>query len=67
MTDMIRRIRHRLKLLVATNSSLGFVLPVEFGDPLPVLAGLEAFIARGVTKRYQVYLGSGPKKPDTLL
>jgi arsenite methyltransferase len=47
LADMIRRIRHRLKLLAATNSSLGSVLPAEFGDPAPVLADLEAFIAGG--------------------
>lgn len=47
LADMIRRIRHRLKLLAATNSSLDSVLPAEFGDPAPMLADLEAFIASG--------------------
>jgi len=47
LADMIRRIRHRLKLLAATNNTLGSVLPAEFGDPAPVLADLEALIASG--------------------
>jgi arsenite methyltransferase len=47
LADMIRRIRHQLKLLAATKNSLGSVLPAEFGDPSPVLADLEAFIASG--------------------
>ena len=47
LADMIQRIRHRLKLLAATNSTLGSVLPAEFGNPAPVLADLEAFIASG--------------------
>jgi arsenite methyltransferase len=47
LADMIQRIRHRLKLLTATNGTLGSILPAEFGDPAPVLADLEAFIASG--------------------
>jgi len=47
LADMIRRIRHQLKLLAATSSTLDSVLPAEFGNPAPVLADLEAFIASG--------------------
>ena len=47
LADMVRRIRHRLKILAGTNSTLGSVLPEQFGDPAPVLADLEAFIASG--------------------
>jgi ubiquinone/menaquinone biosynthesis C-methylase UbiE len=47
LTDMIRRIRHRLDLLAATSSSPDSSLPADFGDPVPVLANLENFIASG--------------------
>ena len=47
LTDMIQRIRHRFKLLAATNTITPADLPVDFGDPAPVLADLEDFIASG--------------------
>ena len=47
LADMIRRIRTRLRLLAATNSMVSSILPAEFGDPAPVLAELEGFIASG--------------------
>lgn len=47
LTDMIKRIRNRFKLLVATNSTTALTLPFDFGDPAQVLAELEDFIAGG--------------------
>jgi len=47
LTDMIQRIKHRLKLLVATNAAVNMALPIGFGDPAVVLADLENLIARG--------------------
>lgn len=47
LADMIQRIRHRFKLLTATNTVTSTDLPVDFGDPAPVLADLEKFIASG--------------------
>jgi arsenite methyltransferase len=47
LTDMIRRIRNRIRLLAATDSTANFSLPPDFGDPAPVLADLEDFIASG--------------------
>ena len=47
LTDMIRRVRHRLDLLAATTSSSDSLLPSDFGDPVPVLADLEEFIGSG--------------------
>ena len=45
LTEMIQRIRDRIRLLVTTNDTAGSILPAEFGDPAPVLADLERFIA----------------------
>lgn len=45
LADMIERIRKRLKLLAATNSTADSILPADFGDPAPVLEDLEGFIA----------------------
>jgi arsenite methyltransferase len=47
LAEMIQRIRHRIKLLVATNGAASSQLPPDFGDPAPVLADLEDFIASG--------------------
>jgi arsenite methyltransferase len=47
LADMIRRVRHRLKILNATNTAAGDVLPYDYGDPAQVLAELEDFIASG--------------------
>lgn len=47
LADMIRRIRHRLKLLTTTYSADATLLPADFGDPAPVLADLEDFITSG--------------------
>ena len=47
LTDMIQRIRHRIALLTSTNSMTDVQLPPDFGDPAPVLADLENFIAAG--------------------
>ena len=47
LTDMIQRIRHRIELLAVTNNSTALQLPPDFGDPAPVLADLEEFIASG--------------------
>lgn len=47
LADMIQRIRHRIELLLATNSVADFSLPPDFGDPAPVLADLEDFIDSG--------------------
>ncbi len=45
LTDMINRVRQRLKLLATTNPAVTTGLPADFGDPGPVLADLEDFIA----------------------
>lgn len=47
LADMIQRIRRRLELLAKTNVGPDAALPNDFGDPAPVLAGLENFIATG--------------------
>ena len=47
LADMIQRIRHRLKLLATTNIAANTGLPADFGDPIPVLADLENFVASG--------------------
>ena len=47
LADMIKRIRHRLNLLAATPAAASMDLPVDWGDPAPVLAELENFIASG--------------------
>ena len=45
LAEMIRRIKHRANFLSATNNAAGSMLPADFGDPAPVLADLESFIA----------------------
>jgi len=45
LAEMIQRIKHRAKLLAATNNAAGSMLPADFGDPAPVLADLEGFIS----------------------
>ena len=47
LTDMIQRIRQRIELLAATSSAIEPQLPPDFGDPVPVLADLEGFVAGG--------------------
>jgi len=47
LADMIKRIRHRLNLLAVTPAATSMDLPVDWGDPAPVLAELEEFIASG--------------------
>lgn len=47
LTDMIRRIRHRLALLGDAPVMAGAVLPADWGDPEQVLSDLENFIAAG--------------------
>jgi len=45
LTDMIRRIRQRLKLLATAPAAAAMDLPADWGDPATVLADLEEFIA----------------------
>jgi len=47
LANMLQRIRHRLRLLATTNAVASTGLPADFGDPAPVLADLEKFIASG--------------------
>ena len=47
LADMIERVQHRLHLLATVSVSPRPVLPVEWGDPAPVLEDLESFIASG--------------------
>jgi arsenite methyltransferase len=47
LADMIKRIRRRLELLAKTDAGPDTALPADFGDPAPVLADLEEFIASG--------------------
>ncbi len=47
LADMIQRIRQRLKLLAMAPGEANIDLPVEWGDPAPVLSELESFIACG--------------------
>ena len=49
LAEMIMRVRHRLDVLAATVSSSDLVLPVDWGDPAPVLTALERFIEAGGT------------------
>jgi len=44
LTNMIQRIRHRLKILATTNAIPGREIPADWGDVAPVLADLENFI-----------------------
>ncbi len=45
LADMIKRVRQRLELLLTTSATTSTVLPADFGDPAPILADLEDFIA----------------------
>ena len=45
LADMIQRVRRRINLLATTNNTADSMLPADFGDPAPVLADLESFIA----------------------
>jgi ubiquinone/menaquinone biosynthesis C-methylase UbiE len=47
LVDMIKRIRRRLKLLATSSATTDISLPPNWGDPVPVLADLESFIADG--------------------
>ena len=47
LEDMIKRIRQRLNLLTIAPTTASIDLPVGWGDPAPVLAELEDFIASG--------------------
>jgi len=47
LSDMIKRIQHRFKIMSATNAAVASMLPAEFGDPAQVLAELEGFITSG--------------------
>jgi len=47
LADMIQRIRGRLNFLTTTNVIANVRLPAELGDPAPLLAELEGFIASG--------------------
>ena len=47
LASMIQRIRGRLKLLATTNAIANTGLPADLGDPAPLLAELEGFIASG--------------------
>ncbi len=47
LANMIRRIRHRLNLLMTSPTMASATLPTDWGDPAPVLADLKSFIASG--------------------
>lgn len=44
LSDLIQRIRQRLRLLGTAGHAANVNLPMEFGDPGPILADLERFI-----------------------
>ncbi len=47
LTEMIRRIRHRLTLMSTNSAIVKAGLPAAFGNPAPILKDLEKFIANG--------------------
>ncbi len=61
LTAMIKRIRQGLELLDSAILLSETVLPADWGDPLPVLTGLEDFIAGGGAG----YLIATARRPGT--